>query len=123
LPNVENCQNQHPRDAGCLRDARRLAVESVRRGRATIGRIELWGSASCKTKWARTLVYREAGRNLEVSATILIGRDASAGVDRSGPGSIWSNMVFQGDEDGVVAASGLIGRRGGTPYGATTEDR
>ncbi len=121
-PSTESCQNKSPLKENCVRGAKVLARESIRRSRQVIGRVELWQSDACKTKFARTLVYREAGRNLEVSATLLVGRDASVGVDVSSTRSVFSNMVFL-EDDGVLSASGLISRAGGIAYGATTEDR
>jgi hypothetical protein len=122
-PSADVCQNQSPIVHGCTADAKRLAIKGIYRGRAQIGHVELLGSKACKTKWAKTVPYRAAGRNLKVSATILIGQDASAGVDITTRGTAVSNMVFQGDEDGVYSASGMIARRGGIAYGATTVDR
>jgi hypothetical protein len=95
---------------GCTADAKRLAIKGLYRGHAQIGHVELLGSKACKTKWAKTV-------------TILIGQDASAGVDVTTYGTAVSNMIFQGDEDGVYSASGMIARRGGIAYGATTVDR
>jgi hypothetical protein len=101
-PSAEVCQNQSPIVHGCTADAKRLAIKGIYRGRAQVGDVELLGSKARKTKCAKTVPYRAAGRNLEVSATILIGQDASAG---------------------VYSASGMIARRGGIAHGATTVDR
>jgi hypothetical protein len=120
-PSADVCQNQSPIVHGCTADAKRLAIKVIYRGRAQIGHVELLASKACNTKWAKTVPYRAAGRNLDVSATILIGQDASAGVDVTTRGTAVSNMIFA--DDGVYSASGLIARRGGLAYGATTVDR
>jgi hypothetical protein len=121
LPTAATCQNADPKVHGCSADSKRLALKVIYRGRTQIGHVELLGSAACRTKWAKVVPYRAAGRRLEITATILIGQDASAGVDVSGRGTVTSRMVFA--EDGVYSASGLISRNGGIAYGATTADR